>query len=78
MEIQSEFLAEDELAQVTGYQIPSKQIEWLSRNGWKYALTGARRPVVGRVYARLKLAGIKPSETNAVADTWTFDLSRVG
>ncbi|MCY1416509.1 hypothetical protein D3C76_967940 [compost metagenome] len=78
MEIQSETLADEELAAITGYQTPSRQIQWLSNNGWQYVLTGARRPVVGRVYARLKLAGVKPSATNATAETWTFDLSRVG
>ncbi|QBI78903.1 hypothetical protein [Pseudomonas phage vB_Pae_BR144a] len=31
---------------------PSKQIEWLNRYGWKYAVTAANRPIVGRVYAR--------------------------
>ncbi|MOA31849.1 hypothetical protein D3C78_1530280 [compost metagenome] len=78
MELQSETLIEDEIAAITGYQIPSKQISWLANNGWQYTLTGARRPVVGRVYARLKLAGVKPTTTNAVAETWALDLSRVG
>lgn len=78
MDIQSETLADEELATITGYLLPSKQIQWLSINGWQYVLTGARRPVVGRVYARLKLAGVKPSATNAVTDTWSLDLSRVG
>ncbi|MCS3512565.1 hypothetical protein M2392_002608 [Pseudomonas grimontii] len=50
MEIQSETLAQEELAAITGYMIPSGQIAWLNRNGWKYVLTRARRPVVGRVY----------------------------
>ncbi|MDD2046156.1 DUF4224 domain-containing protein [Pseudomonas putida] len=78
MELQSETLVEDEIVAITGYQIPSKQISWLANNGWQYTLNRARRPIVGRVYARLKLAGIKPSATNAVAETWTLDLSRVG
>lgn len=77
MEIQSETLAEEELATITGYQTPSRQIQWLSNNHWQYVLTGARRPVVGRVYARLKLAGVKPSAANAVAETWTLDLASV-
>ncbi|WP_347900770.1 DUF4224 domain-containing protein [Pseudomonas purpurea] len=77
MEIQTETLAEEELVAITGYQYPSRQVGWLSNNGWEYTLTGARRPVVGRVYARLKLAGVKPSATNAVAEAWTLDLSRV-
>lgn len=78
MELQSETLADDELATITGYQLPSKQIQWLLENHWEHVLTGARRPIVGRVYARLKLAGVKPSAVNAVAETWTLDLRNVG
>lgn len=72
-----ELLTDDEIATITGYLTPSRQIQWLDANGWQHALSGARRPVVGRLYARLKLAGLKPSETNAAIDTWTFDLTRV-
>jgi hypothetical protein len=78
MEIKSETLNEDELASITGYSRPSKQICWLIDHGWQYTLTGARRPVVGRIYARLKLSGVKATSTTAVAETWTLDLSRVG
>ncbi|MGF6695015.1 hypothetical protein M2318_005110 [Metapseudomonas resinovorans] len=78
METQTETLSDDELVAITGYRLPSLQIKWLAKNGWQYALTGARRPVVGRVYARLKLAGVKPSSSNAVAEPWSLDLSRVG
>ncbi len=78
MDTQTETLAEEELAAITGYQLPSKQIQWLNINGWQYVLTRSRRPIVGRVYARLKLAGVSPSATNSVTETWTLDLSRVG
>ncbi|MNJ32177.1 hypothetical protein D3C77_268350 [compost metagenome] len=73
----SEILADEEIAAITGYLLPSRQIEWLNQNGWQHVLTAARRPVVGRVYARLKLSGIKPSASNAIAETWTLDLARV-
>lgn len=72
-----ELLSDNEVAAITGYLTPSRQIQWLASNGWQHVLSGARRPVVGRLYARLKLAGLKPSETNAVTETWTFDLTRV-
>ena len=78
MEVQTETLADEELASITGYRRPSKQIDWLSMNGWQYILTGARKPVVGRVYARLKLAGVRPSGANAVTESWSLDLSKVG
>jgi len=78
MEVQSETLADEELATITGYQIPSKQIQWLTENHWEFVLTGARRPIVGRIYARLKLSGVKPSAANTVAETWSLDLAKVG
>lgn len=77
MEFQSETLTDEELVTITGYQIPSKQIQWLTTNRWEFVLTGANRPIVGRVYARLKLAGVKPSAVNAVAETWSLDLANV-
>ena len=78
MEHTSEILNEEEVARLTGYQIPSKQIVWLANNGWHYTLTRARRPIIGRMYFRLKMAGVKPSATTAAAEAWTLDLSRVG
>ena len=77
MHIQTETLAEEELATISGYQTPSKQIQWLTNNHWAFVLTGARRPIVGRVYARMKLAGIQPLSVKAVAEAWTLDLSKV-
>jgi hypothetical protein len=78
MEIPSETLPDEDLATITGYQIPSRQLGWLNDNGWKYVLTGARKPIVGRVYARMKLAGVRPSAENVAAEAWSLDLSRVG
>ncbi|PNG36710.1 hypothetical protein A1395_30640 [Pseudomonas protegens] len=75
--IQNELLAEEEIIAITGYQLPSKQIQWLTDNHWEFVLTGARRPIVGRVYARLKLAGVKPSAVNAVTEVWSLDLANV-
>ena len=77
MELQSETLTDDELATITGYQIPSKHIQWLTNNHWEFVLTGARRPIVGRVYARMKLAGVQPLAVQAVDEAWTLDLSKV-
>jgi hypothetical protein len=77
MEFQSETLTDEELATITGYQIPSKQIQWLTDNHWEFVLTGARRPIVGRVYARMKLSGVKPSDANVVTEAWSLDLANV-
>lgn len=71
----SEFLNDDEIVRLTGYAMPRKQIEWLIQNGWRFECTGAGRPVVGRLFARFKLAGIKP--TAQAAEPWSLDLSKV-
>jgi hypothetical protein len=78
MEFLSETLTDEELTTITGYKIPSCQRQWLISNHWEFVLTGAHRPVVGRLYARLKLGGVKPTANSAVAETWTLDLARVG
>ncbi|MCD2163831.1 DUF4224 domain-containing protein [Comamonas koreensis] len=58
---ETEFLNAEELLEVTGYKTASMQRDWLNRNGWQYAVNGAGRPVVGRWFARLRLAGVQPT-----------------
>lgn len=59
----SEFLTADELAEITGRKHAAHQREWLDRNGWAYVRNASGRPIVGRWYARQKLAGITPTAT---------------
>jgi hypothetical protein len=40
------FLTAAQLAELTGYVKPSKQIEWLRRNGVPHFVNAAGRPVV--------------------------------
>lgn len=42
----SPFLDADQLRELTGYVKPSKQIEWLTRNGITHHVNAAGRPVV--------------------------------
>lgn len=72
-----EFLEEPELVAMTGAKAPKKQIEWLAARGWVYEVSASNRPVVGRIYMRLKLSGVNPSAETASAEPWTLDLSRV-
>lgn len=77
METASEFLTQQELADMIGAATARKQIRWLAEHGWKYELNAARKPIVGRIYARLKLAGVKPNGTVAVEEPWQLDLKDV-
>ena len=72
--VDSEFLTPQEIAALTGYKTPRAQIDWLERECWHYFLTAAERPVVGRWYTRLRLAGVKPT-ANAAASAWQPDFS---
>lgn len=51
----SETLDADELAEITGSKLRSLQMEWLAKNRWLYHVNRAGNPVVGRMYARLKM-----------------------
>lgn len=68
---ESEFLTPEELAELSGYSHPARQREWLDANGWKYVLNGSRRPIVGRHFARLRLAGVQPTATGGTSPAWT-------
>lgn len=72
--IDTEFLTPEELAEITGYQKAAGQKEWLDRNAWAYVVTGAGRPIVGRWFARLRLAGVQPTATG-VEPAWKPDFS---
>ncbi|THG87064.1 DUF4224 domain-containing protein [Pseudomonas sp. A-1] len=76
MPMESEILSDQELAEITGYSMPSKQREWLDVERWVYHKNRAGHPVVGRVYARMRMAGIAPK--SAPAEAWSLDLSKVG
>lgn len=58
---ETEFLTADELAEVTGYKHTASQHEWLDKNGWAYVVNAAGRPIVGRWFARMRLAGVQPT-----------------
>lgn len=61
MNVPAEFLSADEIAELTGRKAPNVQCEWLQSHGWAYEKNASGRPVIGRWYARLKLAGIQPA-----------------
>lgn len=51
-------LSDEELKGLAGSTQSRLQVEWLEANGWVFFLTRGGRPIVGRLYANLKLAGV--------------------
>ena len=70
----TEILNPEELEEITGAHHAATQIKWLNDNGWKHHTTRANRPVVGRLYARLKMAGISMTQAQG---GWQPDLRAV-
>lgn len=66
MHIGSETLSKDELSEITGCTRKADQLAWLKTAGWVHLTTRAGEPVVGRWYARMRLAGVEPADTSSV------------
>lgn len=75
MSIPTETLTHEELVDITGCARRADQIEWLTSNGWTHHRTRAGEAVVGRLYARLKMAGINPAGLASAG--WAPDMSAV-
>ena len=60
-DIHHEILAREEVAALTGRSHRAAQIQWLSDHGWRTEINAAGAPIIGRWYARMKLAGINLS-----------------
>jgi len=71
----SEFLSPDELFEVSGYKHVASQKEWLDKNGWTYVVNAGGRPVVSRLYSRMRMAGITPTATGVQVSAWKPDFS---
>jgi len=65
----NEFLTPEELTEVTGYKHVPAQRDWLDRNGWFYVVNASGRPIVGRWFARMRLAGVQPTAAAVVMQT---------
>lgn len=72
-------LTKAELAGITGSPQARLQVEWLEKNRWRFTLTRAGEPVVGRLYANLKLGGVELAQvTIGSTDEWEPNASAIG
>lgn len=75
--IQTETLSVEELFAISGCSRKGDQIDWLTRNAWVFFQNRSGLPVVGRLYARMKLAGLNPNSLTAGNGGWQLDTSKV-
>lgn len=45
------FLQPEEVEMLTGFRTTSRQVEWLRTKGWRFELSGSKRPIIARRYA---------------------------
>lgn len=70
--LESETLTSEELQAITGCARKGDQVAWLEAEGWNFFRNRGGDPVVGRLYARLRLAGITPAGGTGVGQTPNF------
>lgn len=79
--MQAEILSDDELANLTGYKHRAHQRRWLEERNWIFIESRGGRPLVGRMFTRMKLGMVNPTiiEQNPppVRPAWTPDFSKV-
>lgn len=79
--MQAEILSDDELADLTGYKRRADQRKWLKDRNWAFVESRGGRPLVGRMFARMKLGIISPTiaeqNTPPIRPAWAPDFSRV-
>lgn len=72
----SETLEPGELERITGATQRAGQIAWLDINSWLFHKNKAGEPIVGRMYARLRMAGINPVALTT-SGGWVPDFSNL-
>jgi hypothetical protein len=75
--VESEVLEAEELHRITGRSRAREQILWLNENSWVYTLNAGGDPIVGRLYARFKLAGVELAHVALSSTLPGPDLSKV-
>lgn len=78
LSLPTETLSEEEVTDISGCSRKNDQVDWLAKNGWVFFQNRAGAPKIGRLYARLRMAGINPSTLMApAAGGWSLDTSKV-
>ena len=60
--MENEFLTQEELATLTGYEKPGKQIDWLIDHNWRYIENAKGAPIVSRHHCRRMMGGTEEPE----------------
>jgi hypothetical protein len=67
-------LSRDEVSTITGHARSQGQIDWLKLYKWHHHVNRGGEPVVGRLYATMKLSGVEVKNM-VQSQAWTLDLA---
>lgn len=67
-------LSKTELTAITGCGTSKGALEWLQSKKWHHVTNRAGEPIVGRLYATMKLSGVEV-KTMIHPEAWTPDFS---
>jgi Domain of unknown function (DUF4224) len=77
MSVETEMLSAEEITQITGCSRRAEQLEWLAAQDWLHHKNRAGIPIVGRLYARMRLSGVHMQNAafGSVGGSWTPDFT---
>lgn len=79
--METEILSDDEFVDLTGYKQRAHQRKWLKDRSWVLIESRGGRPLVGRMFARMKLGMVNAAVADPIPPparpAWTPDFSRV-
>lgn len=64
-------LTHEELPELTGYEQPSRQREWLKRNLFKFRLDKRFNPKVDRQHYLARMSGSRSDDREAAGPDWS-------
>lgn len=64
------FLTIQELRELTGSARRTRQIEWLTKHGWKFELDFNDRPVVAKAEMQARMVSQEPGKPAATGIQW--------
>ena len=68
--VNSTFLSNSDIQQLTGLKRPKAQCNWLQRHGWTYTVNALGHPIVASAEATSKLVNCRSIKRSHVIPNW--------
>lgn len=75
-DIHDEFLTKEEIERITGYSSMRGMMSWLDDKQWEFGVNHKNEIIIGRWYARLKMAGVSLQNIELEQTTYLPNLDK--